>query len=99
MRALGISGRVIKQRALLRVGRTRVHLDRVEGLGDFLELEVVLHDGENADAGVAVAHDLLRRLQIDPAQLVSGAYVDLLRAQAEAASNTPQTPHEPAPPS
>jgi adenylate cyclase class IV len=79
-RALGIGGRVIKQRTLLRVGRTRVHLDRVEGLGDFLELEVVLRDDESADDGVAVAHDLLRRLRIDPGRLVPGAYVDLLRA-------------------
>ena len=81
-RALGVSGRVIKQRTLLLVGRTRVHLDRVDGLGDFLELEVVLPDGESADDGVTIAHDLLRRLQIDPQRLVSGAYVDLLRAAA-----------------
>jgi adenylate cyclase class IV len=79
-RALGIGGRVVKQRTLLLVGRTRVHLDRVDGLGDFLELEVVLRDGENAEDGVAVAHDLLHRLQIDPGRLVSGAYVDLLGA-------------------
>ena len=81
-RALGLGGRVIKQRTLLLVGRTRVHLDRVEGLGDFLELEVVLRDGESADDGVAEAHDLLRRLQIDATRLVRGAYVDLLRAAA-----------------
>lgn len=77
-RALGVSGRVIKQRTLLRVGRTRVHFDRVEGLGDFMELEVVLRDGESAGDGVTEAHALLRRLRVDAAQLVSGAYVDLL---------------------
>ena len=81
-RALGISGRVVKRRTLLLVGRTRVHLDRVEGLGDFLELEVVLHEGERAEDGIAVAHALLRGLQIDASQLVAGAYVDLLRLQA-----------------
>ncbi|MES2994318.1 MAG: class IV adenylate cyclase [Pseudomonadota bacterium] len=77
-RALGMTGRVIKQRTLLKIGRTRVHLDRVDGLGDFLELEVVLRDGESADDGVAEAHALLARLAIDATQLVSGAYVDLL---------------------
>ncbi|MBC8058021.1 MAG: class IV adenylate cyclase [Rhizobiales bacterium] len=77
-RALGLGGRVIKQRTLLRIGRTRVHLDRVDGLGDFLELEVVLNDGESAEDGIGVAHALLRALQVDTAQLVSGAYVDLL---------------------
>ena len=87
-RALGMSGRVIKQRTLLLIERTRVHLDRVEGLGDFMELEVVLRDGESADDGIAVAHDLLRALRIDAAQLVSGAYVDLLRqADREPASS------------
>ena len=86
-RALGVGGRVVKQRTLLRVGRTRVHLDRVEGLGDFLELEVVLRDAECADDGIAVAHGLLRTLRVDATQLVSGAYVDLLRqANAEPAS-------------
>ena len=78
-RALGVSGRVVKLRLLLLVGRTRVHLDRVEGLGDFLELEVVLHDGESADDGVAVAHAMMRELQVESGRLVSGAYVDLLR--------------------
>ena len=81
-RALGQTGRVRKQRWLLLAGRTRIHLDRVEGLGDFLELEVVLRDGESAEAGVAEAHALLARLQVDAAQLVSGAYVDLLRPQS-----------------
>ena len=80
-RALGVTGRVVKQRTLLRVGRTRVHLDRVAGLGDFMELEVVLRDGEHAEDGAAVAHELLRRLRIDAAQLVSGAYVDLLNRE------------------
>jgi adenylate cyclase class IV len=91
-RALGVTGRVVKQRLLLRAGRTRLHLDRVDGLGDFLELEVVLRDGEPADAGVAVAHDLLARLQIAPTELVAGAYVDLLAAQAAAAASAAAAP-------
>ena len=79
-RALGTAGRVVKQRTLLLAGRTRIHLDRVEGLGDFLELEVVLRDGEREAQGTAEAHALLDRLQIDASQLVAGAYVDLLQA-------------------
>ena len=85
-RALGSGGRVVKQRLLLRAGRTRVHLDRVEGLGDFLELEVVLYDGENAVDGMAVAQGLLRSLEVDAAQLVAGAYVDLLKSRAAPAA-------------
>ena len=77
-RALGVCGRVVKQRTLFLVGRTRVHLDRVDGLGEFLELEVVLTEGEDETLGVAEAHALLRHLQVDASLLVAGAYVDLL---------------------
>ena len=71
-------GRVRKHRTLFLVGRTRVHLDTVEGLGHFLELEVVLADGEPAEVGVREAHDLMERLGVRPSQLIEGAYVDLL---------------------
>jgi predicted adenylyl cyclase CyaB len=77
--ALPVVGRVRKQRTLYLVGRTRVHLDRVEGLGEFVELEVVLADGESADIGTAQAHALLEQLGITQQQLVAGAYVDLKR--------------------
>ena len=77
--AYGQTGRVIKHRTLFLIGRTRVHLDRVEGLGDFLELEVVLAEKEASDDGVAVANDLLRKLGIPPDNLIEGAYVDLIK--------------------
>lgn len=81
-RSNGEAGRVVKHRTVYLAGRTRVHLDRVEGLGDFLELEVVLRDDEDAAAGVAVAHVLMDRLGVRADQLVEGAYVDLLAARA-----------------
>jgi adenylate cyclase class IV len=76
--ACGEAGRVVKRRTLYMVGRTRVHLDRVEGLGDFIELEVVLADGEPAQAGVREAQRLMVRLGVEPGRLVDRAYVDLL---------------------
>jgi predicted adenylyl cyclase CyaB len=76
--ACGAAGRVRKQRRVWLAGRTRIHLDRVEGLGDFLELEVVLRDGEPEADGIAEAHALMARLGVDPRQLVEGAYLDLL---------------------
>jgi len=76
--AYGPAGRVRKHRTLFLNGRTRIHLDRVEGLGEFLELEVVLEDGEPADAGMQEAERLLARLGITAGQLISEAYVDLL---------------------
>ena len=74
----GQVGRVEKRRTLFLVGRTRLHLDRVKGLGDFLEIEVVLQDGETTEAGVAQAHALMEQLGVRPSQLIEGAYVDLL---------------------
>ena len=76
--AYGEAGRVVKHRTLYLVGRTRVHLDRVERLGHFLELEVVLSDGEPPEAGVREANHLMTKLGISAAQLIDGAYVDLL---------------------
>ena len=76
--AYGQAGRIRKHRTLYLVGRTRVHLDRVEELGHFLELEVVLSEGEPSTAGVEEAYKLMAALGIAPTQLIEGAYVDLL---------------------
>ncbi|SFL93737.1 adenylyl cyclase CyaB, putative [Variovorax sp. OV329] len=78
--AYGSAGRVRKKRLLYMHGRTRIHIDDVQGLGSFVELEVVLRDGESAEDGVREAHQLMEDLAIDPAQLIEGAYVDLLQA-------------------
>ena len=77
----GQEGRVVKHRTLYLVGRTRVHLDRVQGLGDYMELEVVLAEDETPEAGTREAHALMARLGIAADSLVTGAYHDLLRAR------------------
>lgn len=76
--AYGIRGVVKKVRHLFMVGQTRIHLDRVEALGDFLELEVVLEEGQTLEQGKAIAGDLIKALDIKEADLLSGAYIDLL---------------------
>ena len=81
--ALGEIGRVRKRRTLFLIGQTRVHLDEVEGLGDWLELEVVLEADQTADDGSAVAHDLMRTLGIDEHDLEARAYVDLLTSREQ----------------
>jgi predicted adenylyl cyclase CyaB len=78
MLAYGPAGRVRKHRTLYRSGRTRIHLDRVEGLGDFLELEVVLAEDESRDLAVREAERLLARLGVTTEQLIPEAYVDLI---------------------
>ena len=76
--ANSVLGRVRKTRWLLMVGQTRIHLDRVQGLGDFIELEVVLRDGQSAADGEAIAEALMDQLGIARNQRLAGAYLDLL---------------------
>lgn len=78
--ALGTLGRVRKRRRVYWIGATRIHLDEVEALGAFLELEVVLADDQSLDHGRAEADRILSLLGVPPTDLVSGAYLDLLRA-------------------
>jgi predicted adenylyl cyclase CyaB len=79
--ASSVLGRVRKTRWLLRVGATRVHLDRVEGLGDFMEIEVVLRDDQSVTDGEVIAEALLAQLGIRNDQRLAGAYLDLLHTR------------------
>ncbi len=79
----GVIGRVRKHRTLFLAGRTRIHLDQVEGLGAFLELEVMLAENEPAEVGMAVARELMQQLGMREEQLVATAYVDLLGQQTD----------------
>ncbi len=79
--ALGVRGVVRKKRTLFLVGQTRVHLDEVEGLGDFMELEVVLHPGQPDAEGQAIARDLMTQLGVAEDDLLECAYMDLLEGK------------------
>jgi len=77
-RACDGAGRVRKRRLLLRVGQTRVHLDQVEDLGAFIELEVVLNEGQSDADGRDIAERLMLALGLGDAPRTAVAYVDLL---------------------
>ncbi len=81
-RGLGLRGRVRKQRWLVQLGATRIHIDRVDGLGDFMELEVVLQDTQTDAEGVAIAESLMSALGLGQAERLAGAYLDLLSSTA-----------------
>ena len=76
--AYGIRGLVRKTRYLYLVGQTRVHLDDVEGLGHFMELEVVMQEGQSDAEGQSIAEDLMASLGVERTDLLEGAYMDLL---------------------
>ncbi|CAM9268243.1 unnamed protein product [Lampetra fluviatilis] len=76
--ALAVRGEVRKERLLYLVGQTRVHIDAVEGLGDFMELEVVLEEGQSSEEGERVARQLMSELGVLEEDLQDVAYIDML---------------------
>ena len=81
--ACEIRGVVRKTRYLYLVGQTRVHLDDVESLGQFMELEVVMQEGQSDAEGQAIAEGLMASLGIERSDLLEGAYMDLLESSSE----------------
>lgn len=76
--AYGILGTVRKRRTLYLLGNTRFHLDHVDTLGDFLELEVVLSENQTASSGESFALELMAKIGVLPSQLISTSYLELL---------------------
>ena len=72
---------VRKERRLFLVGQTRIHLDRVDNLGDFVELEVVMEPTQTMEDGVEIAYRLMEALGISESDLIDCAYIDLLEKQ------------------
>ena len=76
-KSLGIRGVVKKNRSLYLYGQTRIHLDKVEKLGKFIELEVVLNEGQAIEDGNKIANELMDKLNIKKEDLIDVAYIDL----------------------
>ena len=77
--AFGVLAEVRKRRVLLMRGNVRLHLDRVEELGDFGEIEAVLTEGENEAADRDRVARLLKGLGIDDADLIDVSYFELMK--------------------
>lgn len=89
---LPVRGTVRKGREVFLVGRTRVHIDQVENLGWFLELEVVMAPGDSQEEGIEEAQQLLETLQVGEEFLLAEAYIDLLEEREEQGGSEPRTP-------
>jgi adenylate cyclase class IV len=76
-RCLGVRGRVLKARTLYLWKHTRIHLDEVTGLGEFLELETVM-DGIDREEAEAEAWSIIRALDLDPGTFLDVPYLELL---------------------
>jgi adenylate cyclase class IV len=82
--ALGVTAEVRKLRTLLVRRNVRLHLDRVDTLGGFGEIEAVLADAVEAatDGGVGAARaevaELLGALGVRPDELIEASYFELM---------------------
>ncbi len=80
---LGVTGVVVKTRTLYVIDQTRVHPEHVQGLGAYLELEVVLRPGQTEAEGKRIAEVLLKEFGIEKPELIGEAYADLLFANRQ----------------
>jgi predicted adenylyl cyclase CyaB len=75
--ALAVRGVVDKRRTLWLLRHTRVHLDEVEGLGEFLELETLA--GEIGEAAARrEAEEIIAALGLERARFLAVPYLELL---------------------
>lgn len=85
---LGVSVVVTKVRRLFLLEAVRIHLDRVDGLGDFVELEAVAAAGQDPGDFAGPLAELRRSFAIEDADLVRESYSDLLRGSQRSAGES-----------
>jgi adenylate cyclase class IV len=76
--AVGRGTYVHKTRWLYMSGNTRIHFDKIAGLGYFVELEYVCSSKNKAEDGPAVVKALLKTLHLENAIVQSESYEQLL---------------------
>ena len=80
--SLGVLVVVQKQREIYFIDNVKFHLDTVDGLGTFVEIEAIDKDGTvGREKLLAQCHAFLELLQILPNDLVAVSYSDLLLAK------------------
>jgi len=77
--ALGVEVVVAKRRTLYLYENVRIHLDRVDNLGEFIEFEAVMPEGEPDGSGESVVRRLIDEFSLKTEDLVEVSYCDLLR--------------------
>jgi adenylate cyclase, class 2 len=78
---LGVRAVVSKaRRVFIWEGNVRIHLDAVEGLGDFIEFEAVATERSDLSRERAQAMRLRSAFEIAEADVISGSYCDLVSA-------------------
>lgn len=84
--ALGVSVTVAKRRQTFVLGSVRIHLDKVQGLGGFIELHGTVDDPGELPMVADEVKGVQQALGIEPQSLVRESYASLVaRAEAERA--------------
>lgn len=86
--SLGVVAVVAKRRRLFLWENVRIHLDRVEGLGDFIELEAVASPDSDLSREEKQVRDLRALLGIGDGDLLGVSYCDLVLGSAPSRSSS-----------
>ncbi len=76
--ALGVLVTVDKQREIYYVGNVKFHIDQVQGLGQFVEIEAAGDERTDRDALLRQCREYMQAFGIREAELVAKSYSDLL---------------------
>ena len=82
--SMGVKAEVEKARHLYQYGPTRIHIDYVEGLGEFIEFEYVVSEEAPEEEGYRVIERLREEFGINDEDLIAGSYSDLVLMGAPA---------------
>jgi predicted adenylyl cyclase CyaB len=77
--ALGAIATVKKTRILMMRDHVRLHLDRVDGLGEFGEIEAVLGEHDDPERSRPAVNELLSALDVNRNNLIAASYFEMLR--------------------
>lgn len=74
---------VKKKRELYLYKHARIHLDEVEGLGKFVEIEVLIRNEEEQAGSKALMDELMTLMQLEGAEVCALGYRELLLQTSE----------------
>jgi predicted adenylyl cyclase CyaB len=75
---LGVVAVVDKSRRLFLWHGVRIHLDQVKDLGDFIEFEAPVHEGQSVEDAADLLSVLVDRLGVEEAMRIATSYCDLI---------------------
>ena len=79
IRSLGVLVIVDKKREIHFVKNVKIHVDEVEGLGSFVEIEAIADEATNTEEALRKQCELfMDRLSVQPEHLIDRSYSDLL---------------------